>query len=188
MRNSESLLDLLERISALRVAYCGLVHERVAFENGIAKRRLRETGMEPGVVRVGLCTARVRASQLSCAHTLARHKFGRIIDDAARERVLGAEEATGLAAELERVSHRIHMTDWAKSEAEKAYAVLLESSVDDMDTVMQRRLTDARFQLDGLVRQHAECSNVLAEMHALLLARVNKALQDIGMSCTNSKS
>lgn len=181
MRNSKSLRDLLERISALRVAYCGLVHERVAFENGIAKRRQRDPGMEPGVVRVGLCTAKARSCQLSCAHTLARYKFGRIIDDAAQEGVLGAEEATHLAAELERVSHLIHMTDWTKSEAEKAYAALLESSADDTDAATQRRLIEARLQLDGLVRQHVECSNILADMHAMLLSRVSQALQDIEM-------
>jgi hypothetical protein len=185
MFDAKVLLGLRERIAALQVLYCDLAHERVAVEAGNVKRRQLDLNAEPSVVRIGLCTASIRSRQLSCAHTLARHGLRQAIDDAAKEGVLDIDEARRLGVELDQVSHRIHMADWAKSDAETAYAAFLEASNDDRGLVTQQRLLETKLQLNALTRQHRECTDQLADMRGVLLSRVDQALHALAMSAQN---
>lgn len=151
-------------LASLRVLPCRLVHERVLVDANGVQRRGGAVGNDPGLVRVGLCSKAVRDQQLSCAHTRARIVLDKAIVASAAQGLVSAQEAAGLHAELKRIDHAIHMTDWDKSQAEVQYALLTERGEHDGLPEVQRRLNE-------LVARHGQLSAELAQIHGLLLER-----------------
>lgn len=155
---------VLQELAALRVVSCGLAHERVRTEAGTVLRRAAALEHDPGLVRAGLCTHELRARQLSCAHTRARITLDRAIAAAAGAGLLAQEEAQRLRAELGRLDHAVHMSDWDKSRAELQYAQLLERE--------GTAGSQARQACEALAARHTQLGAELAALHAAVLARL----------------
>jgi len=155
---------LRDELASLRVLPCRLVHERVIVDANGIQRRDGAVENDPGMVRVGLCSKAVRDKQLSCAHTRARIVLDKAIVQTAAQGLLSAPEAAQLRAELQRIDHAIHMTDWDKSRAEVSYALLVEQG-------QESALPDAQQRLNELVARHAQLGAELARIHGLLLER-----------------
>lgn len=161
----QSLSALRAELASLRVLPCRLVHERVVVDANGVQRRAEAVENDPGVVRVGLCSKAVRDRQLSCAHTRARIELDKAIVQTAAQGLLSAPEAAQLRADLQRIDHAIHMTDWDKSQAEVRYALLIEQGRPaDLPGEQQR--------LDELIARHEQLSAELARIHACLLERL----------------
>ncbi|UGQ45899.1 hypothetical protein [Massilia endophytica] len=163
---SDILTALREELASLRATSCRLVHERVVIDAHGIRRRGEEAENVPDIVRVGLCSKAVREGQLSCAHTRARSRLGRVIAESEREGALSAQEAVQLQADLARIDLAIHATDWEKNQAEVRYALLIE----------QGELAGSRKEqnlLDALVARHEELNAELGAMHRLLLERLD---------------
>ncbi|HYD94605.1 MAG TPA: hypothetical protein VEC01_04705 [Noviherbaspirillum sp.] len=173
MPDSKVLSGLRDQVASLRVQSCCLSHERVVMEEGAAKRRSQGTGLEPVLIRVGLCPKAVRSQQLSCAHTLARHTFAHAIEVAEQQGILGGEEANRLREELQRIDHVIHTADWAKSEAEVRYALLREQEAAGNPATATK--LEAERQLTELIERHRAAAEWLRRIHRLLLERIDSA-------------
>lgn len=168
------LSNLREQVASLQVLSCRLLHERVVVEDGVARRRSQGIGLEPLLVRIGLCSKQVRSRQLSCAHTLARDVFARAIATSEQQGVVSGEEANRWRDDLQRISHAIHSTDWAKSAAEIRYAQLQEQEAADGGAAAS--LQDIQWQLNELADRHQASVEELRRMHQQLLARIDSAL------------
>lgn len=160
-----SLAELAAELALMRVRPCGLAHERVLIDAGGVRRRAPRAEHDPGLVRAGLCSHAARAGQLSCAHTRARLTLERAIRAAAAEGILAPDEAQRLQAELSRIDHAIHMTDWDKSRAEVAYAELVEAGSTGALAALQR-------QCGEFAARHTRLGAELAALHADVLARL----------------
>ena len=186
MPDAEVLSSVRERIASLQVLSCRLVHERVVIEQGVAKRRSQGIGIEPIYVRNGLCSSEFRSRQLSCAHTMARDALEKAVDVLEQQAVLDTGEALQLRADLQRVSHTIHMTDWTKSDTEVRYALLVEQGAATASVPADR--PGMQDQLDELIGRHQEASDELRGMHRLLLERLDAALADLAAPVSDHSS
>jgi len=166
-----SLSTLHAELASLRVLPCRLVHERVIVDANGIQRRDGAVEDDPGMVRVGLCSKALRDKQLSCAHTRARIVLDTAIVQSAARGLLPAQEAARLRAELQRIDHAIHMTDWDKNQAEVRYALLLEQGRQDA-------LKDEQQRLNELVARHGQLSAELAHIHGLMLERLGKHTEE----------
>jgi hypothetical protein len=166
-----SLSTLRAELASLRVLPCRLVHERVLVDANGIRRRGGAVENDPGMMRVGLCSKTLRDKQLSCAHTRARIVLDKAIMQSAAQGLLPVQEAAGLRAELQRIDHAIHMTDWDKSQAEVRYALLAEQGQEDA-------LQDEQQRLNELVARHEQLSAGLAHIHGLMLERLARHMEE----------
>lgn len=164
----QSLSALRAELATLRVLPCKLVHERVVVDVNGVRRRAEAVENDPGMVRIGLCSKALRDTQLSCAHTLARSQLDKAIVQSAAHGLLPAQEAAQLRADLKRIDHAIHLTDWDKSRAEVRYAQLIEQG-------QPAGLPHEQQLLDELVARHQQLSAELAHIHELVLDRLAAA-------------
>lgn len=171
MLDREALLSLRERIASLQVLPCRLAHEQVVLQDGLALRRSQGMGIEPALVRAGLCPGALRVRQLSCAHTSARNALMRAIETMGKESVLAEEDAERLKADLQRISDSIHETDWNKNASEARYALLLEKGPEGMPALL-----DEKRRLAELASCHLAASEELSRMHGALLEYLDGAL------------
>lgn len=171
MLEPETLLSLRERIASLEVLPCRLAHEQVVLQGGLAQRRSQGMGLEPALVRTGLCPGSLRARQLSCAHTSARDVLMRAIETMGKESLLAEGDAERLTADLRRISDSIHETDWNKNASEARYALLLEQGPHEGPALL-----DEKRRLAELVSRHQAASEELSRMHGMLLECLDRAL------------
>ncbi|HVK94067.1 MAG TPA: hypothetical protein VM571_05010 [Noviherbaspirillum sp.] len=179
MSESEVLFGLRERVASLQVLPCRLAHEQVVLEHGFAKRRSRGIGIEPALVRTGLCPSGFRSRQLSCAHTTARYVLERAIDALEKKAVLSVDEAGRLRADLHRISNSIHQADWSKGEAEARYALLMEQGT-MTETPVSASLLAEQQRLTELGNHHHDAVQELRCLHSQLLGYLDSVLAGLG--------
>ena len=170
----DALLGLREQVASLHVRPCRLAHEQVILEDGKAKRRSRGLGIEPALLRVGLCPAEHRARQLSCAHTTARYALENAILALHDHGALNEGESHALQAQLGHISETIHQTDWSKGEAEAHHALMQERAARGETPVLEVPEGDRR--IAELVELHQGCVEQLRHMHDRILRKLDAVL------------
>lgn len=174
MSRHAELLLVRERVAALTAQRCRLAHEQVIMEDGQARRRSNGEGLQPAVVRIGLCPRSVRDKQLACAHTGARNALESAIRVLAQENMLEQHEACRLRAELETIASTIHRTDWEKNASEERYALLLEQAASS--GMPPPSLAAERQGLADLVSQHDACVTALRHLQEAVLTALDQGL------------
>lgn len=170
MTDRHSLETLHAQVAALVTHSCRLAHEQVVMKDQRVLTRSTGAGLEPAVVRVGLCPGPVRMRQLACAHTTARNVLDAAIVRLGHDGLVAPQEAQRMRAELERISNLIHRTDWEKNASEERYARLREQLGAEEAVV-----ADERGNLDLLIARHAECVAALRLLHAQVLVHLGRA-------------
>ena len=170
----DALLRLRDQVASLHVHACGLAHERVIFETGQAKRLSRGIGVEPALLRTGLCPAEHRARQLSCAHTTARYALADAILALHERGALSDGEAHACQSEINSIADSIHQTDWSKGEAEARYALMQERAAEGATAVLG--VPEAEQWIAELVERHQRCVEQLRRLQEHILQRLNSAL------------
>ena len=174
----DASLGLREQVASLTVRPCRLAHEQVIVEDGQAKRRSRGLGIEPALLRVGLCPAEHRARQLSCAHTTARYALENAILALRDQGALSEGASHALQAQLGHISETIHQTDWSKGEAEVRHALIQERAARGETSVLEAPEGERR--IAELVERHQGCIEPLRQMRDQILQRLDAALLSRG--------
>ena len=87
-----------------------------------------------------------------------------------------------MRADLHRIDHAIHMTDWAKSDAEIRFALAAEQQETTQATTQSTTQVtigapmQEQQRLNELVEQHQSLVGELRRMHGYLLARLDSTL------------
>ena len=171
-----------DRYRVRQVAHCPALpsRSRAGHRGGRdAKRRSRGLGIEPALLRVGLCPAEHRARQLSCAHTTARYALENAILALRDHGALSEGESHALQAQLGHVSETIHQTDWSKGEAEARRALMKERTARRETPVLEAPEGERR--IAELVERHQGCVEPLRNMRdQVLQQRLDAALLSRG--------
>lgn len=157
--------DWIASIGAVR---CRMAHEAVVFEGGVAKRRSQGVGLEPVLVRAGLCDFQDRIAQLSCAHTTARNQLERAIDALAGFAVLEADQAHQLKTALRHAGNDIHQMDMEKSQFEQRYALMREKAKGEAANPFAH-VSPIRYGLKQLGVRHDSAVDRLNDIRHVLL-------------------
>ncbi len=163
----DAWLSIREQVASLHVRPCRLAHEQVIVEDGQAKRRSRGIGIQPALLRVGLCPAEHRARQLSCAHTTARYTLENAILALHDRGAIRDSEFHALQAALSHISETIHQTDWSNGEAETRYALMQERVAEGGPSVLE--VPEGKRQIAELVERHQRCVEQLRQMRDQIL-------------------
>jgi hypothetical protein len=149
------LRSLRDRIAALSIVKCRMVHEQVvrAGDSGLP---VSGRAGEGRYRRVGLCTPEQRAMRLGCSHTTARTSLDVAIRELATHRA-DAGVTDRMDAELTFLDNAIHLLDHRKGEAEKALATALgEAGQPGEHGDRSENVRKAKDELHDLERQHDE--------------------------------
>jgi hypothetical protein len=121
----KTVAEIRERIATMQIVSCRLAHERVCWEDGHIVQR--QVGEENVPVRP-LCSSDVRRRRLACAHTTARDSAGQALVELRRAGALSEDACAVLVEELHALGQQVHLLDHRKGDAEKAYALAVETS------------------------------------------------------------
>lgn len=168
---------LRERLAALQVVKCRMVHERLRWEHGQLVR-IHRGEPEPVLARLGLCRAEVREQRLACGHTMARHHLHQALRDLHEDGVLSEPEYVQLDQELNAVGNEIHLLDHRKGDAERWYAVLAEGqAIADLETAESCiALEKAAAEVRALESEHDRYVEQLGAWRGRLLQLIDRAL------------
>ena len=171
-----ALLDLRERLAALRVVRCRMVHERVRLEDGMPQREDRGDA-EPSMVRMGLCKSEVRGRNLACGHTMARYVLLDAVHALHAAGTLSESEHAHLFLAVEHVANDIHRLDHRKGAAEKYLALTLERKTLTPGGDGDDEATHAAAEVRQIEWQHDVYAEQIRALQNVVLAHLETAIR-----------
>ena len=155
----EALMALRRRVEVLRPLSCDMAHESIPA--GPDGAPVRSAYSDSGFARVGLCSEAVRATNLSCSHTMARH----LLHDAIRQMPGGGADA--VVAALHELEQAISLLDHRRYDAENRRAGARLAAADE---------APAQREIDALVAEHRAWVTRAGELRDDVLRRIDEAL------------
>jgi hypothetical protein len=155
----EVLIALRRRVEALRALSCDMAHESIPVDPDGAP--VRSTRSPSGFARVGICCEAVRATNLSCSHTMARH----MLRDAIVQ--IPGEGVEAVVAALHELEQAISLLDHRRYDAESRRAGACLAEADE---------APAQREIDALVAEHRACVTRAGELRDEVLRRIDEAL------------
>lgn len=155
----EVLIALRRRLEALGALPCDMAHESIPV--GADGAPVRSTRSPSGFARVGICSEAVRATNLTCSHTMARY----LLRDAIMQ--MPGEGVEVVVAELHELEQAISLLDHRRYDAESRRASARLADADD---------APAQREIDALVAEHRACVTRASELRDDVLRRIDEAL------------
>jgi hypothetical protein len=154
----ESLIALRRRVEALRAMHCGMAHESIPA--GPDGKALQSARSPSGFARAGICPEAVRAGNLACSHTMARH----VLRDALMQ--VPGEGTEAVLAALHELEQTISLLDHRRYDAESRRASARAAGAD---------ASSAEREIAALVAEHRACVTRAASLRGDVLRRIDEA-------------
>lgn len=161
------LLCLKDKLSALQIVSCGMVHEQA--------KSIKEDTLTPhadidalGVVRRGLCNNAQRRNFLGCAHTVANDNFTNITNELFSLGIF--PHAQSPTENIKQIVFSIYMLDHEKGILEKRLALAKHLQHTEEEHVLQQTINE-------VVSRHQVAINSLKQEYSAVMLQLQTAIE-----------
>ncbi len=156
---------LKEKISYLEIVECGMVHEKVKFNENKNPIRL---GTE-NYLRNSLCPKHIRNNRIGCGHTMVRAKLKEVLNLLAN--VSGkTEDIKELRAKLNKLDIGIGTVDHKKGHLENEYAAARENNNENELSNINKRINNTIKLHNRYLEECKEFRNDLVQLIEVIIS------------------